>query len=236
MPWKGLSVAHGHYGGVHKDTVNSGPQGGLPTTSLMPFWWKWQPWTRVGRKGKRQAEVSLGGRVSCRATRGAPPPASREGRGAGWGEALLPQTCPSFQASSRQTSPQPCTTPWILPWGVRLPGNQGHAGSRGTLGGTYQGTGRCSQGQGLYNSGWHRSWLGNQGNLIRQGDQCQMLYLQFGGGGCITNSPPHSVSWIIITSTTYILPACQALYKTHCTLCSLLNPHKNPKLGASLYR
>lgn len=70
----------------------------------------------------------------------------------------------------------------------------GHVGSRGTLGGTYQGTGRCSQGQGLYNSGWHRSWLGNQGNLIRQGDQCQMLYLQFGGGGCITNSPPHSVS------------------------------------------
>lgn len=63
----------------------------------------------------------------------------------------------------------PAMHPQTPPWGVRLPRNRGHAGSADTLSWTYRGTGRCSQGRGLYNSGWRRSWPGNRGNLMERG-------------------------------------------------------------------
>lgn len=60
--------------------------------------------------------------------------------------------------------------------------NRGHAGGGEPPRGTYQGTGRCNQGQGLCNSGWRRSWLGNLGNLRGQRRQYEIPRPQLGHG------------------------------------------------------
>lgn len=67
----------------------------------------------AGREERLEAGRGHPGREGCHAGphREPHPQLLGRGGGAGWGEALLPQTCPSFLTSSRQTSPQPCTTP-----------------------------------------------------------------------------------------------------------------------------
>lgn len=73
-----------------------------------------------------------------------------------------------------------------------LPGDWGHAGGRGSPSRTYQGTGRCSQGQGLCNSGWRRSWLGNLGNLMGQGGNMRRLAHSWGAAGSDLSCPSSS--------------------------------------------
>lgn len=58
--------------------------------------------------------------------------------------------------------------------------------------GTYRGTGRCNQGQGLCNSGWRRSWLGTLGNLMGQSDGVRNLALS-GGQGQLGSEGAHSL-------------------------------------------
>lgn len=74
---------------------------------------------------------------------------------------------------------QPCTlTP--PPRGGHTVWNWGHAGGGESPTGTYRGTGRCNQGQGLCNFGWRRSWLGNLGNLMGQRGRVTYLALSWG--------------------------------------------------------
>lgn len=109
-------------------------------------------------------------RVPCGAMLEPSSPASGEGGGeegtGGERRSFLRHALSSKPPAGRLP---PAMHPQTPPWGVRLPRNRGHAGSADAPSRTYRGTGRCSQGRGLYNSGWHRSWPGNLGNLMERG-------------------------------------------------------------------
>lgn len=106
--------------------------------------------------------------VPCRAMLEPLFPTSGEVVRRGWVGRGAPSSDMPFLSSLQQAdSPQPCT-PRHRPEESDCPGT-GDMLAAETLSRTYRGTGRCSQGRGLCNSGWRRSWLGNLGNLMGKG-------------------------------------------------------------------
>lgn len=128
---------------------------------------------------------------------GAPSPVSGDGVGRGWVGRGTPSSDMPFLPSLQQADLPPAMHPQdtaLRNQTAREPGTCRQ--QKETLSRTYRGTGRCSQGRGLCNSGWHRLWLGNQGNLIGKGAsvRCfissagQDLSLSLPSPSCIRNN------------------------------------------------
>lgn len=157
-----------------KDTAGVGPQGGFHHKSDAFFGGSGNSeWPEEGRKGRMQAKICLRENRAMQdhvggGTPGGGFPPSGEEWGRGWvGRGASSSDMP-FLPSLQQADP---SSPSHAPPDTALRsqtarGTGDMLAAEGQPSRTYRGTGRCSQGRGLCNSGWHRLWPGNRGNLI----------------------------------------------------------------------